>query len=109
MNRLMLFVLVAALGAPIAVAAQSTDPAATPPAAASQEQATLADDEAAKLAGDKAKPDDQFCLRDTGSRIRATDRRPCTAIGRTYSRDDMSMTGETDIGSALRKLDPAIR
>jgi hypothetical protein len=107
MNRLMLFVLVAALGAPITAAAQSTDAAA--PATANTELANVTDEEAAKLAEAKAKPADQFCLRDTGSRIRATDRRPCTAIGRTYSRDDMYMTGENDIGSALRKLDPAIR
>lgn len=109
MNRLMLFVLVAALGAPIAAAAQSTDPAATPPPAASDEQARLSEEDAAKLAEEKAKAADQFCLRDTGSRIRTTSRQRCTAIGRTYTRDDMSMTGETDIGSALRKLDPAIR
>ena len=109
MNRLMLFVLVAALGAPITAAAQSTDAAAPASAAPTTELANVTDEEAAKLAEAKAKPADQFCLRDTGSRIRATDRRPCTAIGRTYSRDDMYMTGENDIGSALRKLDPAIR
>ena len=61
------------------------------------------------------------CLRHTGTHIRdrsttakaSTDksgRKGCVAAnGRVYSRDDINRTGQTDIGEALRQLDPSIR
>lgn len=64
---------------------------------------------------------DRTCLRHTGSRIQVraptpgnddsrTSRRDCLAAnGRVYTRADIDGTGRTDIGEALRALDPSIR
>jgi hypothetical protein len=47
------------------------------------------------------------CLSQTGARI-AGDNTHCSAIGRSYSRDDIDRTGSTTAGEALRLLDPSI-
>jgi hypothetical protein len=47
------------------------------------------------------------CLSQTGSRIAGTGAR-CSAIGRSYSSDDINSTGSTTAGEALRLLDPSI-
>lgn len=68
---------------------------------------------------------DRACLRQTGTRIntrvrsddadvrgdgRAANSRSCGfGRGRVYSRADIDSTGRTDIGDALRALDPSIR
>ncbi|AXK72472.1 hypothetical protein DWG18_09445 [Lysobacter sp. TY2-98] len=57
---------------------------------------------------------DRYCLRETGTLIRSRssrDARGCIpgANGRSYTQDDLRGTGQTDIASALRMLDPAIR
>ena len=67
---------------------------------------------------------DRFCVRQTGtrinSRIRAaaattqggakSDRQHCAlGPGRSYTRDDINMTGRVDLADALRALDPSIR
>ncbi|MFC4728261.1 hypothetical protein [Coralloluteibacterium thermophilus] len=59
------------------------------------------------------------CVEETGTRIRDTSRaaraddprqaRDCARPGRAYSREDIERTGETDLGRALERLDPAIR
>jgi hypothetical protein len=46
------------------------------------------------------------CLSETGSRISSDEY--CKAIGRSYSSDDISRTGSTTAGEALRLLDPSI-
>ena len=46
------------------------------------------------------------CLSETGSRI-AGNNGNCSA-GRSYSSDDISRTGSTTTGEALRLLDPSI-
>lgn len=87
-----------------------TDAAATPQAQADAQ------------ANAQANADSQRgCLRHTGTHIRdrsttakaSTDksgRKGCVAAnGRVYSRDDINRTGQTDIGEALRQLDPSIR
>ncbi|TZF90288.1 hypothetical protein [Cognatilysobacter lacus] len=60
---------------------------------------------------------DRFCLRETGTLIRrrapktgARDGR-CTSMqtGRVYTQDDLRSTGQVDIASALRMLDPSVR
>ena len=56
---------------------------------------------------------DRHCLRETGTLIRARgsrDAKGCIpgATGRAYTQDDLRSTGQTDIASALRMLDPAI-
>jgi hypothetical protein len=47
------------------------------------------------------------CLTQTGSRINGTGAN-CSGIGRSYSSDDVSRTGATTAGEALRLLDPSI-
>ncbi|KRB06638.1 hypothetical protein [Lysobacter sp. Root690] len=56
----------------------------------------------------KKKLSDAYCLRQTGSRIQSKAKQDCAAHGRSYSRDDINGTGEVDVASALRKLDPAV-
>ena len=47
------------------------------------------------------------CLSQTGSRIAGNDGK-CSAIGRSYSSDDINRTGSTTAGEALQLLDPSI-
>jgi len=103
--------LLLAVGAPLAAAAQSNDPAsaaateqaATTEAAQTQDQASLDKDK------DKRQRESPYCLQHTGSLIRQTGgRHRCTAIGDAYTRDDLQRTGATDIGDALRMLDSSI-
>jgi hypothetical protein len=60
---------------------------------------------------------DMFCLRETGTHLKqiTTTKTHHSAVecatsspGRTYSREDLERTGETNVADALRKLDPAI-
>ena len=37
-----------------------------------------------------------------------SDHADCSAVGRSYSRDDIDRTGKTNIGDALAVLDPSI-
>lgn len=112
-QRLLPLLLLAVLGAPTVVAAQS---AQQPPATTSADTATFApaqDAQAAKeadaLAKDKKLQESPYCLQHTGSLIRQTStRRHCSAIGSAYSREDLQRTGATDIGDALRRLDSSI-
>jgi hypothetical protein len=50
---------------------------------------------------------DRTCIRDTATRIPL---RPseCAGLGRTYSGEDIQHTGATDVGQALRLLDPSV-
>ncbi|MEI2454276.1 hypothetical protein [Lysobacter firmicutimachus] len=57
----------------------------------------------------KPRADDRYCLRQTGSRIQSRAKQECAAYGRRYDRDDLQRTGEVDVASALRKLDPSVR
>ncbi|MCR6662062.1 MAG: hypothetical protein NVV60_02665 [Luteimonas sp.] len=59
----------------------------------------------------KGKPDDRFCIKETGSRVVATRNRnkkadeECVAgNGRVYTREDIERTGSVDIRDALRRL-----
>ena len=49
---------------------------------------------------------EQHCARETGSRL--NNPRSCPP-GRTFTRDELQSTGRTDVGEALRMLDPSIR
>lgn len=63
---------------------------------------------------------DRNCLRYTGSRITASrnatrirkndDKAPecANAPGRSYDQDDIRRTGQTNVGDALRMLDPSV-
>lgn len=70
----------------------------------------------AEARSDKATPKkpDQRCEANTGSRIASKpssdgrcDRSPYPT--RTYSEEDLKSTGQSDIGAALKTLDPSIR
>jgi hypothetical protein len=54
------------------------------------------------------KPGDRNCLRDTGSLIPPKKGECLPVTGRTYSKKDIDATGETLLGPALEKLDPAV-
>jgi outer membrane cobalamin receptor len=63
----------------------------------------------------RKKPDDRFCIRETGSRIVATrsrskknDEECVNASGRVYTREEIERTGSVDMRDALRRLDPSI-
>jgi hypothetical protein len=47
------------------------------------------------------------CLSVTGQRESADSSR-CAVYGRSYSREDLKRTGQTEVGPALQMLDPAI-
>jgi hypothetical protein len=63
------------------------------------------------------KPDDRFCIEQTGSRITAarnarskSEQKECVAMGgRVYTREDIDRTGSVDLKDALRRLDPSLR
>jgi hypothetical protein len=53
---------------------------------------------------------DRHCLRQTGSHIVSRHKKSCVdANGTSYSREDIDRTGTTDLGDALRHLDPSVR
>lgn len=94
-------------------AAQVSTPAA---AKASADQGDVAVVGAGSATSEAAKLDEQRndrnCLQHTGSRLIRTDRkgRKCAPVaGRAYNQDDIRRTGATDVGDALRRLDPAVR
>jgi hypothetical protein len=47
------------------------------------------------------------CLSETGTRVPGNGAN-CSAVGRSYSSDDINSTGATTADGALRLLDPAI-
>lgn len=65
----------------------------------------------------KGSAKDRFCVQQTGSRItemrnvksKAPEKECVLSGGRVYTREDIRNTGEFDLASALRKLDPSIR
>jgi len=94
----------------LAAAAQTPAPAAPVVAQHAAPEAAVGRDESrAPSAAAKTRADDRYCLRQTGSRIHSQAKQGCTAYGRRYDREDMQRTGEVDVASALRKLDPAVR
>lgn len=65
----------------------------------------------ASSAGGKAaqRPvDERHCLRQTGSHIPPKDGKCIPMPGRVYDKKDIDRTGETELGPALRKLDPSV-
>ena len=60
---------------------------------------------------------DRNCLRSTGSlvttrynaRVEREKQKCIAANGRSYTQEDLRDTGATDIGDALRRLDPSVR
>lgn len=66
---------------------------------------------------DREAASERFCIQQTGSRIIAnrnatsrSGRADCVASGgRVYTREDIERSGSTDLGDALRRLDPSLR
>jgi hypothetical protein len=58
----------------------------------------------------KAAPEAAKCTQAPGSHIRLAKPEECAKAARgpyrSYSKEDIERTGETDVGEALRKLDP---
>lgn len=80
------------------------------PRQASEAVQVVAPDKEASTLARRSGPGDDFCVRETGTRIRAgAGREGCRFAGRSYSREKLQETGETDVGRALQRLDPAIR
>jgi hypothetical protein len=60
---------------------------------------------------------DRNCLRSTGSltttrynaRVEREKQKCISANGRSYTQEELRETGTTDIGEALRRLDPSVR
>ncbi|WP_046657568.1 hypothetical protein [Lysobacter capsici] len=109
MKRLMLATALSAFA--FVAAAQTPNPqapveTAAQPAAQADARVDASADAQAQPA--KKKLSDARCLRQTGSRIQSKSKQDCAAYGRSYSRDDLNGTGEVDVASALRKLDPAV-
>lgn len=91
--------LVMAVGGGLALAQATASPADAPPSRqghVEQEAASAVQDEAFS----------RYCLRHTGSRIRPRGRlQRCSAMGRSYDREELSRTGAHDLADALRRLD----
>jgi len=100
MFRLMLSATLTAGLATAAFAAQNAPPLADQPPTASTA--------AAPRHASPLKPGDRQCIRDTGSLIPAKKGQCLPVAGRSYSKGDIDATGETTLGPALEKLDPAI-
>lgn len=53
------------------------------------------------------------CVKETGTNIRPRDPKTgkalCIGPGRSYSREQIDRTGQTDLADALRRLDPSVR
>ena len=81
--------------------------AATACASAPQPRATAAAD-AKTPATASTKTASVGCVTSTGSRIPRKEGECMAQAGRTFSKEDIDRTGETNISEALRKLDPSI-
>lgn len=92
-----------ALGFGWAHAAPPVEPSAATPAATS-------DGDSAALTAKPGLGVDHHCIRNTGTRLRARDKNGCiaNAPGRSYGRDDIERTGDTELADALQRLDPSI-
>ncbi len=82
-------------------------------AALAGESAPAANASPAKEESPKKADEPAQCTRAPGSHIRLAKPEDCAKVARgpyrSYSREDIDRTGETNLAEALRKLDPAFR
>jgi len=75
--------------------------------------AVAADAQAATQPADTKRTSNVGCVKDTGTNIRPRDPKTgkalCIGPGRSYSREQIDRTGQTDLADALRRLDPSVR
>jgi hypothetical protein len=92
----------------------STDAQAQVQATPSQADVAVSTDAqiAPDVAADK-RASNVGCVKDTGTNIRPRDPKTgkplCIGPGRSYSRDQIDRTGQTNLADALRHLDPSVR
>ncbi len=80
------------------------------PRQASEPVQVVAPGNAASASERRSASRDEFCVRETGTRIRAgAGREGCRFAGRSYTRETLQRTGETDVGRALQRLEPSVR
>jgi hypothetical protein len=97
------------------------EPVASAPSDASATTASAPAGEQRDLRAESDRPlSDRNCLRETGSLIVASqnaradrrkdpsERRCAPVHGRSYDREDLDRTGQTNIADALRMLDPSV-
>lgn len=60
-----------------------------------------------RAAGDSFESKDSTCLTATGSRIPSSGT-SCSAVGRSYTGEDIDRTGATSAAAALQLLDPSL-
>jgi membrane protease subunit (stomatin/prohibitin family) len=92
----------------------STDAQAQVQAAPAQvDAAASADAQASTDAASQKRTSNVGCVKDTGTNIRPRDPKTgkplCIGPGRSYSREQIDRTGQTDLADALRRLDPSVR
>jgi len=114
MRSMVIWVSAVLLVAGNAAAAQAVQDAQRKPGAATAGEASPRGDPAALPATSRRDvvADDRRCLEYTGSHLTVRGRkdgRCVMANGRSYNREDIDRTGQTDLSQALRTLDPAVR
>ncbi|MDR0182785.1 hypothetical protein [Lysobacter arvi] len=76
-------------------------------------QADAAASADAQATADTKRTSNVGCVKDTGTNIRPRDPKTgkplCIGPGRSYSREQIDRTGQTDLADALRRLDPSVR
>ena len=87
--------------------------AQTQAAPAQVDAAVSADAQAASDPATKERKSNVGCVKNTGTNIRPRDPKTgkalCIGPGRSYSREQIDRTGQTDLADALRRLDPSVR
>jgi len=82
-------------------------------APAQADAAVAADAQLANQPVDAKRTSNVGCVKDTGTNIRPRDPKTgkalCIGPGRSYSREQIDRTGQTDLADALRRLDPSVR
>ncbi len=58
---------------------------------------------------DKALAANPDCVRGTGSRIKDPDQKCANVPGSSYTQEDLERTGQTNVGAALKQIDPRVR
>jgi len=89
-----------------------TAPAQTDVTVAADAQIASSDTQTASAATEK-RASNVGCVKDTGTNIRPRDPKTgkplCIGPGRSYTREQIDRTGQTDLADALRRLDPSVR
>lgn len=109
MNMRMLCAMLVAVGYSVALAVPAAAQTASGTARSATTQTSNQTPAAAAAKRQAApRPGSRTCIRSTGSHIKPPKGQCLPVIGRTYTRQDIQNTGQTDIGEALQRLDPSV-